>query len=538
MSSKVSKQVGPSSKAKQGSESTNKPSNTSASKPNQMSLASKPNQTNPSNTKQNKSASKEKENKKVKLDDSKARAVSVENKNNTCEKTDSKKPKDPYEKLTPKDIQTKIDEINTKIKKEKATRSDTIELYQKDIRQKESSILESGSLNKKLMKELEGIKRDIDSQINRIGIKEIQTQLKAKTKREYPLEIVLKLREKELKNISTIVEILKKENQSLQKNTEEKNSFVKLNELVDRLGLETRKNESLQKELKINQRIADEHKRCSELQGGFSNERVYYQTEIREMRKLLQSLQQLNEEKKESTLKAEERRASLEKALEHKKQILPDINLSRTAQEKQRSQSKESQISQKKEMSKSLDQANREKFQLRRDFKAIDERIEIFSEKEIEILKRYMADEEIELFCDRFLQAASENSNSKRRLAEESKKLLRKSAELEEQLEYSGLQLKVVEQNNKILSFQINEYKNEHRILVKKLHEVVSNSEALRKVEDEKLYENSLLVSQIEGIKVTHLENLEKARKAVTDKGEENSEGKDYEEGEEEEEND
>jgi hypothetical protein len=177
----------------------------------------------------------------------------------------------------------KIKEFEEKLKLEKEEKKKQQEQKNKELEAKDKIIISLGSTNKKLLSELEELKKEVDDKLDKIGMKQISEKERdmQRKKKELPYEQVLKVKEKELKNTMNLLEILKKDKESLQKNLEEKVDSKKTRALEDKLKEEEFRNNQLEIEIKLSKNLRDEHNKCEQIHENFEKERKNFQGEIK-----------------------------------------------------------------------------------------------------------------------------------------------------------------------------------------------------------------------------------------------------------------
>lgn len=165
-----------------------------------------------------------------------------------------------------------------------------------------------------------------------------------------------------------------------------------------------------------------------------------------------------------------------------------------------------------KHLSNSLEQVNRFKFLNKGPSECLISRLELFSEEELLILKEKISISKLNEYEKRFDEVYSQKQVQNKKSIDEMKANNKKLYQNKERLEYILLNLKEKDQKNKIYQFQINEYKSESRVLLRKNNEITKTIARLNNIYEEKIKENTLLRNQIEDLKKQHLEFLERAK--------------------------
>jgi hypothetical protein len=216
--------------------------------------------------------------------------------------------RDPLDKLKKEDLIVKVKEYEDKLKFEKEERKKQIEAKNKEIESKEKVIFTISGTNKKLVNELEDLKKEVDEKLDKIGLKQLketEREIEMK-KKQQPLEHVLKVKEKELKNALNLLEVIKKDKDNLQKNLNEKSDFNKVISLQDKLKEEENKKIQLETEIKLFQKLKDEHNKCENYRADFEKEKVQMMNEmkfLKEKNKELKNKMKEDEQKQEKNNK-------------------------------------------------------------------------------------------------------------------------------------------------------------------------------------------------------------------------------------------
>ena len=469
--------------------------------------------------------------------------------------------KDPLDKIKKEDLIIKIKEFEDKFKLEKEERRKVIEAKNKEIESKEKVIFSMAGTNKKLSNELEDLRKEVDEKLDKIGIKQIkdterENELK---KKQQPLEHVLKVKEKELKNALSLLEVFKKDKENLQKNLNERSDFKQVLILTDKLKEEENKNSALESEVKSFTKLHEEHNKCE-------NNREEFEKEKRQMINEMKYLKDKNKEYVRKIKEEEEKTDKLNRLLVESKianssglgssininkdiltsnSSLPTIN--KVASHVKTSASTDVQkywnllesadkvgtvtrddTALKKKAWPRTDKEYKEflkkertKFSLslqNKNFRieSMDNRPKLFGNEEKQILAKLLPINEISKLEKKFEAIDLAKSALERKCYTETKLLMKKTGDLEERLELAVLQNKETEQKNKIQSYQINEHRNENKILSRKLIEMNNKLKSFSKALQEKEEENKKLIFQV------HDTNSAASRRKV-DEGNNNS---------------
>ena len=186
-------------------------------------------------------------------------------------------------------LNNKIKEQQTEIEKLNSTfeaRVDKIKNEcRKELDKKDKSLKSVSETNKKLLENLEVLNNEMDHQLDKSSMFK-KAELKMKShgmKAEKPLEILVKVKEKELHNMNNMIGWVKREKELLEKERDEKilNPFA-IVELQDKLKFEEKKVQDLQNELKTFQRLKnnDDAKKLEEMKLLWEKERKMLKEEI------------------------------------------------------------------------------------------------------------------------------------------------------------------------------------------------------------------------------------------------------------------
>jgi hypothetical protein len=361
----------------------------------------------------------------------------------------------------------------TQIKDEKIKELEkSLKEREKELNEKEKIIYNLNIANSKLMANLDDLKREVDEKLDKVNVKKINDKMKKQKEKENPLEIVLKLKEKELKNKMNLLEILRKDNEQLNKTLESSSSIKAVIDLQDKLKLKEKENMDLANEVKILNRLLEEHKKCVKVKTLCDEE----------MRNLKEELKKAKEVSKESQLKLKDEECK------HIKTKDSFLNLKREYDNTKKAKAEEMSIP---------------KHHSNVDLKKVtnlnhDQNINNMLEEDAKVKKA----EEIEEKLEKKYQVLEQSKLSmENRYKSEMKVIQKKLQQKEEQIEYMTNQFKEIEQKNKIMSFQMNEYKNEQKIYQRKLNDIQNILENNNSLLKEKEQEIKILVGQINSLK-------------------------------------
>ena len=464
------------------------------------------------------------------------------------------------------ELYNKINEQKAEIDHLTSTFDDRLEKIKaecrKEIEKKDKSLKAVSETNKKLIENLEVLNGEVDEKLDRGAVfKKAESKMKSmSSKREKPLEILVKVKEKEIHNINNLLGIMKRDKELLEKERDEKqqNPFL-VSELQDKLKFEEKKVFDLTNEIKTYQKLHkndDDKKRFEEIKLQYEKERKSLRDEIHMLKEKLQtqhSKQRDDESARNLVLHAkvtevEVLKKKLESDLEGKiitidgiKNKHPDaittieelekqreIDLERLKEEAKAERieaNKNKNVSHKRNLSQSqeiggkqlkhmknksystvnlnLNKSNRTSSGNKAD-KHTDHSIpqpKIFNDEEKHYLEKRISKEEVEKYEKRFI-ALEHNKNSIENKAKlDIKGYVRQIQEYQEKIDYLNILFKESEQKNKILQHQVNESKLESRTSSRKTAENNQNIEYLSKLLKEKEQENKILLHKFNAMK-------------------------------------
>lgn len=420
----------------------------------------------------------------------------------------------------------------------------------KDLKEKEKAISTITVTNSKLMATLEILKKEVDEKFDKVSFKQVSDKMKPI--KENPLDIVLKVKEKELKNTMSLLEILKKDNENLKKAMNEQININSYIDIQNKLKFKETQILELTNEIKLLSRSTEEHNKCIETKKEFENEKKNLKDEIKKQKEIVRDLQfKLKEEESKHT-KTKDNLINLKRQVEASNRSLlinkvnpgstnnnnnnspsleaekikvlnHDENISEAiaaqsiqesrivkARENISAERKNNNINNKilglknkiMDKSKIRDSSLNPKMHLKKRLDLENNYKEkLFNSEERLTLESVFSNEEIEKFEKKydFLEHAKQANENKLKL--ENKNLQKKFIEKEEQFEYLSLQFKESEQKNKILQFQVNEYKNEQKVLQRKINDLQTNLKNLYTIIRENYQENKLLTNQLTNLR-------------------------------------
>lgn len=395
-----------------------------------------------------------------------------------------------------------------------------------ELKEKDKSIYNLNLTNQKLMSMLEDLKRDVDGQLDKVNFKQVTDKMKKGKEKENPLDIVLKVKEKELKNTANLLDIIKRDNEKLQKTVDSYTDYNKIIEVHDKLKVKEKENNDLVIEVRTLNRALEEHKRCESKRMEFEKDFKILKDDLKKAKDSLKDMQNKFKEEENKHQKTKDLLINTKREMEQlKKHKLGDLkdpklgdkivqNIDVNNKGKDPSNSDDinellgnngnSKPNEKKERIKTnLPNNNEETSQSESPYIK-----RLFSTDERNRLKKLLSNSDIEKIEKNFEAAERSKLSIEKRLKSDIKLLQKKVTEQEEQCEYFALQYKELEQKSKISQFQVNEYKNEQKAYQRKLNEVHIYSDKYASQLKEKEQENRILLGQLNSLRKVMKHNV------------------------------
>lgn len=476
--------------------------------------------------------------------------LSTEKKSNLKKSDDHEnipsKNKNSLETLKKEELITKIKEFEEKLKAEKEEKKKLLETKNKEIESKEKTILTIASTNKKLMNELEDLKKEVDEKLDKMSVRQIRNQemSQEKSKKGYAFEKVLKVREKELKNVMSLIEIYKKDKENLEKTLNEKSDYKQIVALQNKLKEEENRTIQLENEIKVYNRLKEEHNRCEQMKIDLVDEKTRMMTDMKYLRSKNREFQFKIKEEEEKISKLSDLLAATKAniLLKTKDKIetknnaavnitpnikpfntssnitLPVLNINPGGVKNSNTNLNSENVppllnGEKKNPVKKTKSEVRTKFSRSLHNKQFDtfnsnsDRHVLFPKEEKEIISKLLPQEQLEKIQMRFNAIDQSKFSLEKKFITETKGLTKKLLDAQERLELASIQTKEAEQKNKILSYQINEHKNENKIMRRKLTELKKNINNSHKTLADKEEEIKLLTAKIQSLMQMKTEN-------------------------------
>jgi hypothetical protein len=391
--------------------------------------------------------------------------------------------------------------LKEKYEKQLEERDDKIDELSEEVNQHEQRYENLNGKYIKLKASFDEISRELDEHLDKVGFKNISHKMKNKPK-ENPLEIIIKMKEKEIKNTVQLMEVLRKNNEQLNKNIDNYTNVTFITELQNRLNMKEKENQELLVEIKTLNRGLEEHKRC-----------IKTKKEIDEdYKNLKDELRKTKEEKKEAQMKMKEEVAK------HVKTKDSLINLKREVDDSKRHKNLNiNDPDAVKKLQSNIDLDRKKVSNLNHDggvqnlYEGVDEsnnkqRSSSNKQKELNRSldkpeKRVYSKDDNEAYEKRIETLEKSKQSMEGRYKAEIKQLVKKNQLQEDQIEYISSQYKESEQKNKILQYQSNEYKNEKKVYQRKINELQAIIDKLTNSLKEKEQENNILSGQLKELK-------------------------------------
>jgi chromosome segregation ATPase len=384
-----------------------------------------------------------------------------------------------------------------------------VEEKQKEIREKEKTITVITQTNTKLLQSLDELKKEVDTHLDKVSFNKVKTRIE-ETKQN-PLEIVLKVKEKELKNSNQLIEILRKDNEQLQKAVDTYTDYKSIFKIQDKLTLKEREVVDLLSEIKVLNKAIEDHKRCPSLKNSLENEIKNLKADLRHFKDTHKELKDKMKEEEKKHQSTRDQYLNLKKENDAKRKIkmndsaainklVSNYGLSEETIKKEKIDvNKIHKLNHDSNLAGLLIQSgeNTETVELKN--KKISDKF--FSFEDRSKIEKLLPKDDIIKYERKFEAVENSKSSIENKSKSDNRLFNKKLRQMEEQLEFLTLQMKESEQKNKILQFQVNEYKNEHRIYQKKLTETQGMIEQMSQTLREKEQENKILLNQMNSMR-------------------------------------
>ena len=463
------------------------------------------------------------------------------------ETENTKKEKEEIQKQN--EIKLQIKELEEKIAFEKDQRNKVMSMKKAELLRKEKNIEQIEETNKKLEIEINRIKKEIDTKLNKTDEKDKEKEKKVNNNAtNNPLEKELKENDKEIENSKQLIDQYKKDINNLQKIIDKKIDITEINNLKVEIKNTQERISILQKEKKYLLNINEEHNKCLEYQTKLQEDINYYQNELNKLKMENKEKEKIKTEQHINNTKSNNNKykgLSPEQIQQKKEKHIQNSLSEFWSQNKQKLLKyslSDNKITNKEELSNK--NKNNKNYLLYNKKKKYGEGIKdfnldiynnndlpvlpLFNNKEKKILLNVLPEEEIQKYEKRYECADVEKKNLRRKYAFETRQLLKENRDIKNQFELNTKQLKENEEKNSLLSLQIEEKEKEYEKLKNKMNNMIKEMEEKKKKIKEWEVENQVMAQRLQEIRAKY-EEVDKEEE------EEEGEGKGDEEEEEEE---
>jgi len=418
-----------------------------------------------------------------------------------------------------KDLENQLKEAEEKLKLLTEDKNKQIEAKNLELQSKEKTLLALSNTNKKLIQNLEVMKKEVDEKLEKISLKAIHEKMKPKV--DNPLEIIVKVKEKEIKNAHAKNDILKNDLKKLEM-YEKLDYYNMYLEASDRVKCEEKRNQDLLNEIKLLNRFDEDNKKNIEKIKEFDKERKNFRDEIIKLKDKTKDLQKSlkDEENKYNIMSTKLNNKIYEdaaKALGKRRSLTPKNRNSspdkvqkdeKTSKELKEKDGKDRENKSTKKIIKGQLITNANMNIYSRNSKYSEEEKCLFSQEQLTKLENVFEKSEIEKLEKKYEASVSSKYSLDNRLRSDAKLSAKTISELQEQLEFITIQLRESDQKNKINIHQINEYKQESKQLTKKLNETQQTLDGITKILREKEQENNIILNQLSNLKKISKHNI------------------------------
>jgi len=469
------------------------------------------------------------------------------------EKTQSKEEK--LENFKKEELILKFSEEKEQFKKKKEENSKEIKIITDKIDENDKRLIDYSNKSKKLFSYLEELRNEVDEKLDHVSIKRIAEKENANKIKSSPYEKILLIKEKELKNVTKLITILKKDKDNLSKDLNEKSDPTRLVELEKKFKILEQKNSDYLEEINYLKKLKEEHKKCPELIKNNEIDIKSLKDELFQIKqKELEISRKLNtemENREKTKLKLEtvqksatSQRNECEKLISQTNEKTKSVSSSKFILKKSDidTQTKNGnyhpyfqQYNPSKEIEKNLKE---KKMKNRKLFSKDDTTIQVklpeihdkndkmkissqylskslatvridpdneinklLHEKEKKLILKVFDGKEVEKYEERFEKSEKDRILSNKQYKSEMNELFNQINRVNESLKMINFEEKEVQQKNKLYNYQLNEYKTEHNIQEKRIIAAQEKLKALNQMLKEKENENHFLYSQVKSLK-------------------------------------
>jgi chromosome segregation ATPase len=417
------------------------------------------------------------------------------------------------------DCNRKIQDLEEKLSQQRERFKKQKERYEQDLEEKDDKIEElednvrdlEGKYNNlnikynKLKANFDEISRELDHHLEKVGFKSVVRKMKTVNQKDNPLEIIIKMKEKEIANTVQLMEVLRKNNEQLTKKLDTYCNVNFITDLQSKLNIKEKENQDLLVEIRTLNRGLDEHKRCikSKKEGDEDNKTL--KADLIKAKESNRDLQQKLKDEIARHMKTKDQLISLKREVDDSKR---HKNISINDADAMKKFNSNIDLS-------SNNKKNKEKvYNLNHDTGVYDEEAVKYEEyvtmptKEnvktsisTTNLKKVQKDEKAEIYEKRLDTLEKSKQSVENKYKTDIKQLNKKVQLQEDQIQYLTTQCRESEQKYKILQYQSNEYKSEKKVYQKKINDLQSQIDKLSNNMKEKDQENNILLGQLKDLK-------------------------------------
>jgi hypothetical protein len=391
--------------------------------------------------------------------------------------------------------------LKEKYEKQIEEKDDKIEALEESVKEQERQYITLNTKYTKLKASFDDISRELDDQLDKVGFKNISQKMKNKPK-ENPLEIIIKMKEKEIKNTVQLMEVLRKNNEQLNKNLDNYTNVNFITDLQNKLNMKEKENQELLVEIKILNRGLEEHKRCIKTKKDGEEEYKNLKDELRKAKEVNKEIQGKLKEEIGRHTKTKDSLINLKREVDESKRH-KNININDS--EAVRKLNSNIELDKKKIFTLNHDAGITNMYEyenpiLKRSISKPKENVNLNRSLDKPERKIYSKDDN-EGFEKRIETLEKSKQSMENKYKSEIKALTKKNQLQEDQIEYISNQYKESEQKNKILQYQSNDYKNEKKVYQRKVNELQAIIDKLTNSLKEKEQENNIVTGQLKEIK-------------------------------------
>lgn len=428
-----------------------------------------------------------------------------------------------------------------KLSQEKEESNNKLSEINKQLEQKDRLLNNLTNTSKKLAFELNFCKSQLEERLKDEQDRQAKKrEAKSLKHQENPLDIVVKVKEKEISNAVAQLDKLKKEITELKCQMDEKGDYNTFCLLENQLSNEQQKSAQLAKEFEFTSRLLAELPTKSD--SFCEADKLKYMTEIK---KLKNSFKDLKSKSKQDTMEMEKRKnelANLKKDIhvyedphglrKMESELIKqkdEIATTRKAFEEKNNSKMQKMIEEESKLNTSVEMKLRHKSQIKlnkeqensitinksssivgtiklKKPKAMSKREKkkenlLFSEIEKSEIEQFLPAKSVQLFEDRYEAMCHAKEIGEKKFLISSKNQIKAIKDVESRIEVNIVNIKEAEQKAKILGFQVSEYKEENKKLTEIIQEGIHNMNLLKKAVSDKESENKSVTNSITQLK-------------------------------------